>query len=595
MTVSNNNLSIFSRTSLFEESRVSIVQSQVDGMVSSFVEEATDFRTLAAMGAGSVFYRLGRGGTLALASRAQQAAPLLRLASYGIGLGAEVSAFEGTNRLFSTFSGNHVSPNLWRWSGRGGIGEGLFHSFLSFGLLKGAGSFAQNQNIFVQHLFSDLAMVGGHHAVAALGGLPRPEGGLAEQFLHAEATNLQLGLGMSLMHFALPGLSAFERGLDLSIRAQMREGFRLPIFPTFSPAFETTGVGEITPKESPSDGRFDPEPLYMASMGSGGRRGRKARSRKQASPAGLDVEFPFPPTDLQPEELQRGEGWSLEERKADEEKIVAQILESFPDEVQEMVEERQNELQMEKELYQDRPLALFGRAVAEVLQGLNGELNATTMLHEPEEFAYFQELRNQVRSELDYYLSRPPHWVFAHHYEKSLSSISLPSLKEETVESLSEPLREEVGKLLSEAGSYDADDPHTPRKLSYLGAHLAAAAHNGYMAILSSGMRWGLVKPNLDPVNPRLLKVYRAHMRTIYPNGVPALQLFHLHHWIELGVFVEAVREQWGNFHPLIRAYDQNFDKLHCQQETLLERHQIVKRVEAFLSSYERRRSGPLN
>jgi len=51
-----------------------------------------------------------------------------------------------------------------------------------------------------------------------LGIEPRPNGTLAEQFLHAEATNLQIGAGMALAHRFAPGINALERGLDLTLR-----------------------------------------------------------------------------------------------------------------------------------------------------------------------------------------------------------------------------------------------------------------------------------------------------------------------------------------------------------------------------------------
>lgn len=195
----------------------------VDGMVSHFVEESTNFRSLAAMATGSLFYRLGRIGTLAFAARAPQVAPLLNIASYGIGLGSEVTAFEGTNRLLATLSGDTSNPNLWRWGGQGGWGRGLASSFINFGLLKGSGHLLRQENVVLQHLFSDLSMVGGNNLVGALGLLPRPEGTFAEQMLHAEITNLQLGLGMGLLHTLAPGMAAFERSLDLSIQsAQFR-------------------------------------------------------------------------------------------------------------------------------------------------------------------------------------------------------------------------------------------------------------------------------------------------------------------------------------------------------------------------------------
>ncbi|MFO1519411.1 MAG: hypothetical protein U1F57_07120 [bacterium] len=198
---------------------LSAAQAQVDGLVSRFTEEATNWRSLAAMATGSLFYRFGRIGTLALASRLPQAAPLFQVASYGIGLGVEVTAFEGSSRFLAYASGDRSNANLWRWSGRGGWSEGLSHSLVTFGMLKSFGHLGSEQNVVLQHVMSDLGMVGGHQVSAALGFTPRPEGSLASQFLEAEITNLQLGAGMSLLHMASPRLAAFERGLDLSIAA----------------------------------------------------------------------------------------------------------------------------------------------------------------------------------------------------------------------------------------------------------------------------------------------------------------------------------------------------------------------------------------
>ncbi|MFO1519574.1 MAG: aminotransferase class I/II-fold pyridoxal phosphate-dependent enzyme [bacterium] len=231
---------------------LSATQSVVDCMVGHFAEEAANWRSLAAMATGSLFYRVGRIGTLALASRAGQAAPLFQLASYGIGLGAEVTAFEGSSRFLATLSGDVANANLWRWDGRGGWREGLSSSLVTFGMLKAAGHAAEGQNILLQHLFSDFAMVGGHQAASALGFMPRPEGSFAEQMLQAEVTNLQLGAGMALLHCVSPGLAAFERGLDLSIRMH-EAGPRSPetahrsVFDSAFPLAVEGAIGDAVP------------------------------------------------------------------------------------------------------------------------------------------------------------------------------------------------------------------------------------------------------------------------------------------------------------------------------------------------------------
>lgn len=260
---------VLTRATLSQEATLTTAQAQIDGMVSHFVQEATDLRTLASMGTGSLFYRFGRIGTMALAARAPQAASLLQIASYGVGLFSEVAAFEGTQRSLASLSGDSTNANLWRWSGRGGWQEGLGSSLITFGLLKGSGALAREQNVFAQHLFSDLAMVGGHQAAAAFGFLPRPEGSFAEQLLHAEVTNLQLGAGMSLVHHAAPGLSAFERSLDLSLQSSVLPASRNSrrFLPSFSPEF-ALAEGEIqNAPETNSERDLELPTVYMSQMG----------------------------------------------------------------------------------------------------------------------------------------------------------------------------------------------------------------------------------------------------------------------------------------------------------------------------------------
>src|SRR5262245_50350711 len=150
--------------------------------------------------------RVGRIGALSTGAMARVSIP--------VGLGTEVAAFEITNRLLGTE--DPPNPNVWKWEGEGGIRQGLLNSLITFGSLKVAGQLATGENIVVQHLFQDSAMVFGHQMAAAFGVGNRPTASLPEQFLHAEATNLQLTAGMAMVHGMTPGMTGLERGLDLS-------------------------------------------------------------------------------------------------------------------------------------------------------------------------------------------------------------------------------------------------------------------------------------------------------------------------------------------------------------------------------------------
>src|SRR4030095_2406676 len=211
--------SLLFRASLsHSDQALSLIQNQVDRLVGGFVDQATDWRSLGAMTVGGVSYRLGRIGAMS----SIRAMPL-RALSIGVGLTAEVSAFEITNRSLQ----NH--PSLWRWSGHGGLKQGLLQSLVTFGSLKGFGKLTEGQNLIIQHLAQDTGMVLGHQISGALRITPAPEGSLTEQFLHAEATNFQISAGMALSHELTNGrLLVSERGLNLKLESQEFESATAP-------------------------------------------------------------------------------------------------------------------------------------------------------------------------------------------------------------------------------------------------------------------------------------------------------------------------------------------------------------------------------
>jgi len=206
---------------------LSEAQTQADACVGGFLRQATDWHALAALTAGGMAYRLGRIGVMSLGSGHG-----IRALSFGAGLAAEVSAFEIAHRSLvgarfprPQFTSNGTGgetpplhpeiPNFWKWSGHGGLREGLLSSLVTFGTLKGFGRLAQGENLIVQHGSQATGMVLGHQIAFHLGGA-RPVGDLTTQFLHAEATNLQLGAGMAVSHALTGGrLHGIERGLDL--------------------------------------------------------------------------------------------------------------------------------------------------------------------------------------------------------------------------------------------------------------------------------------------------------------------------------------------------------------------------------------------
>lgn len=195
---------------------LSHAQLKLDSFTESVSNQAGTSQTLIAITMGSLFYQIGRVGTLALASQVSRFAPALNLSSYGIGLGCEVLAFEGTNRALETLSENHTNTNLWNWNGNGGWREGFTSTLFTLGSLKAFGNAFQNQHFLIQHFSSDLGMVGSQNALGILGWAPAPQGNILEQLAHAEVTCLQLAAGGHLLHMIAPGIRTVERNLNVS-------------------------------------------------------------------------------------------------------------------------------------------------------------------------------------------------------------------------------------------------------------------------------------------------------------------------------------------------------------------------------------------
>src|SRR4030095_4682525 len=187
------------------------LQAHVDDFVGLFSEQSTDWKTLAAFTAGGFAWRTGRLGLASLLEGS-----FGKLASVVAGLGSEAAAFEMTQ------GGVNSDARLWRWNGAHGLKAGLLSSTLTFGSLKGLGRIAQGENILVQHLLQNTAMVGSHQVASGLGWMSKPQGSLAEQFLHSEATLLQIGAAGALIPALAPSLNAAERGLDLSLKTDLR-------------------------------------------------------------------------------------------------------------------------------------------------------------------------------------------------------------------------------------------------------------------------------------------------------------------------------------------------------------------------------------
>lgn len=177
---------------------------------------------------GGLAYRLGKIATLqAFSSLPHSARFIPSVLAPLVGLSSEVTAFQGTDRLLTSLSEEGRSnPNLLRWHGEGGFSEGVRNSFIDFGVMKGVGHCLRGSNLVTQHLSQDLSMVAGHTATAFLGWTPHSDQSFIQQILHAETTNIQLGIGNHLGGLLTRHrLQLIERQLEHQLEAHNHRGF----------------------------------------------------------------------------------------------------------------------------------------------------------------------------------------------------------------------------------------------------------------------------------------------------------------------------------------------------------------------------------
>jgi hypothetical protein len=188
------------------------------------------------------------------------------------------------------------SPNLWSWSGPGGWKEGLLSSLVTFGTLKGFGNFARGENLIFQHGIQGLGMILGHQLAYRVGIASIPEGDFAEQWVHAEATNLQVGAGLALGHSLTNGrIRALERGLDNSVARPFRAALAglTPLathlgWQGLRPQLFTEGVGENSESPLPPrllEPRSKIQILPMVKNGEGNLSLRRQEPRRKRPPS----------------------------------------------------------------------------------------------------------------------------------------------------------------------------------------------------------------------------------------------------------------------------------------------------------------------
>jgi hypothetical protein len=231
------------------------VQALTDQIVSTFIKEATDLRTAAAMLGAGWAGRATRIGALSALPGQTILPQLVRGASYVPALAAESAAFAGIERGFHHLEGHPSSQSFQRDWARAAV---------TLTGLKVFGGLSSGQNIILQHFVTDVGLVGTQNVAHTFGLTDAPHGNLARQMLQAEAMNWQMKGSLAFVHAAFPSLLAAEKSLDTFLYSQegglSALGRSAPFSPEFAFAAQAAEgaptASSIPSKESEFPGMF---------------------------------------------------------------------------------------------------------------------------------------------------------------------------------------------------------------------------------------------------------------------------------------------------------------------------------------------------
>ena len=198
--------SVLDRASLYTNRILTEAQALTDQLVSVSIQEASNFKTATAMlGAGWV----GRFTRIGALSSGRTLSQVIRGISHVPALAAESAAFARIEREINLLEGQKTTQPFQKDWARAAV---------ALTGLKLFGGISRGQNILLQHFFTDLGLIGGHHAAHALGFMEKPQGHFAQQMLQAEALNWSQKGSLALM----PGLSSKLLSMEMSLALYLR-------------------------------------------------------------------------------------------------------------------------------------------------------------------------------------------------------------------------------------------------------------------------------------------------------------------------------------------------------------------------------------
>lgn len=187
-------------------------QVQIDAAVATLGEEASNVAGIASIVAGGLSYRasnlfLSRLVSPLLAESGLFARTLTHALVRGSSLAVEVSTFRGVSNGISSLSGHAPAENVFHF-------QGWTANFSDFLILKGLSPLAAGRNMVFGHFVQANAMVLGHEVTGRLGLTEHRQSSYLQQLAEAEALNMKLALGMSLVGVLTPAVARVERRME---------------------------------------------------------------------------------------------------------------------------------------------------------------------------------------------------------------------------------------------------------------------------------------------------------------------------------------------------------------------------------------------
>src|SRR5262245_34536283 len=216
LTAVDRSSSILDHASPIQSPKFTEAQVLTDQLVSVSIQEGSDLKTATAMLGAGLVGRATRIGAMASVPGNSLLTQGIRWGSYLPALAAESAGFSGLERGFHRLEGEKTAQPFQKDWARAAV---TLTGLKLFGGINGG------KNVILQHLFTDLGLVGGHQAAYAAGLMDRPQGGFAEQMLQAEATNWQMKGSLALAQGLSPRISAAEKSLDIFFKSQKTDLF----------------------------------------------------------------------------------------------------------------------------------------------------------------------------------------------------------------------------------------------------------------------------------------------------------------------------------------------------------------------------------